>query len=144
MSCSILIPLIGPAIGGFIAGTIGFIVAWWKWRRDGRNQFLAVIAEVEADMDERIDGIREVHISSLPRVRSAVFAVQPFVCCCRFDRIMKVWQAYKKPDPEQLDWGLSMSRQAVHEAMSPGAPNPNVRADDWMRARLKEFRKSVG
>ena len=144
MIAEITCPGLSAAIGGVIAGTIGFTVAWWKRWRDGRDQFLAVIAEIEADMDGRINALQQFHLSSLPPLRKAVFAVRPFVSDCRFEKIMKVWQAYKTPDSGQLDWALSMSRQAVHEAVSPNTPNPHVRADDWIRGRLNEFREAVG
>jgi hypothetical protein len=137
-------PIIGPAIGGIIAGTVGLTVAWWKRWRDGRDQLLSVVAEVEADLDDRIVAIKDVHTASLPRLRTAIFSVRPFVDDCRFERIMELWQTYKNTDKEQLDWALSYSRHAVHEVLSPDTPNPHKRADDWMRARLKEFRNEVG
>ena len=131
-------------IGGIIAGTVGLTVVWWKRWRDGRDQFLSVVAEIEADLDDRIIAIREVHASSLPKLRAAIFAVRPFVDDCRFEKILKLWQTYKNPDQEKLDWALSYSRHAVHETMFPDKPNPHAPADVWMRARLAEFRKEVG
>ncbi len=138
------IPVIGPVIGGIIAGAVGLTVAWWKRWRDGRDKCLAVFSEVEADLDDRIIAIKEVHTSSLPKLRAAIFAVRPFVCADRFDSIMKVWQSYKSADNEQLDWALTYSKAAVYDVMFPDKPNPHKRADDWMKARLAEFRTEIG
>ena len=135
---------LSAAIGGCIAGTFGFLAIWWKRWRDGRDRFLAVLGEIESELDDRIDGYRQVHTTSLPRLRSAIFAIRPFVCERRFARIMKVWQIYKKPDADQLNWAFSTLRRDIHDSVSPGTSNLHVSADDWMRARLNEFRKAVG
>lgn len=136
--------LIASAVGGIIAGMVGFSVVWWKRRRDGRDQFLAVVSEIEADLDDRVLAIREVHTASLPKLRAGIFGVRPFISGNSFDRVLKLWQKYKNADQEQLDWALSYSKAAVHDAVFPDKPNPHVRADNWMRARLTEFRNEIG
>lgn len=142
---STYIPIIGPVLGGCIAAAAGLWLARWRWRRDGRDRFLAVLGELETELDdcEHVDSRTEVaHAASLDSLRSAVFAVQPFVSACRFQRLLALWHAYKKEDATGK--GALIARTA-HE-LKHGADSPDMPQypDEMLRGYQKKFRKEVG
>jgi hypothetical protein len=135
---------LSAALGGVIAGTIGFLSAWWKRWRDGRDRFLAVVSEVEAELDdcEHIsDRTQKVHASSLIPLRTAIFAVKPFVSECSFNRLMELWHSYKK---EQTDARTAVERLAAHDLAGRDMQSRPSYPDDMMRSYLNKFRKEVG
>ena len=137
-------PLIGSAVGGIIAATSGLLLAKWKRQRDGRDQFLSTIAEIEADLDNKIFNIQQLYADSLPKLRTAIFAVRPFVKSSKFEQILNLWQIYKNVERNQIDPGRSRALHTIHDLESPNTPNPYQLADDWMRAQLIEFRNKIG
>lgn len=131
-------------IGGCIAATVGFGVAWVNRRRDGRGRFLAVIGEIEAELDgcEHIDDTtKKVHASSLAPLRTAVFAVQPFVTECSFKRLIDLWHEYKNAKADAL---TVMQRKTAHDLKEGDPQTSPAYADDMLRSYCKKFRQAVG
>lgn len=130
-------------IGGCIAAGVGFGVAWWKRWRDGRDRFLAVIGEIESELDgcEHIDDrTQKVHADSIAPLRTAIFAVQPFVSAGRFKRLLDLWHSYQK---EHADARTAMEKLAAHDiAGRPPEQRPPY-PDDMLRSYFQKFRKEV-
>ena len=136
--------IFGPTIGGGVAGTIGFLVAWRTRRRDGRDRFLAVMGEFEAelhgsaDIDDRP---QKIHAQSIIPLRLAVFAVQPFISKRRFKRLLSHWDDYAKYNPDPLK---AASEQAAHDPARGDPLSRPAYPADVLRAYFKKFRKEVG
>ena len=131
-----------------IAAGIGFWAAWRQRRRDGRDRFLATIGELEAELDEcgHIDDQAEkFYIGSLPQLRSAVFAVQPFVSQNCFVRLLALWHEYKKLNDDQISTRGSLTRRTAHE-LNHGKDSPNMPPypDERLRSYMKTFQTLVG
>ncbi|HEY6167607.1 MAG TPA: hypothetical protein VI454_06180 [Verrucomicrobiae bacterium] len=145
MSCTILTSLIGPTVGGFLAGSVGVGLAWWKRGRDGRDRFHAVVGELQAtlegfdDMDERTVQFQR---DSLPELRTAIFAVQPFIKRARFNRLRELLRDYKDED---FDWNKALVKRTAHQlTQGNDAPGEPPWATEKLREYLSKFRAEVG
>jgi hypothetical protein len=139
---------IAAVVGALIAGLIGFIFVWWQRRRDGHDRFLAVIGELEAELDgcEHIDDkTKTFHAGSLIPLRCAVFAVQPFICKSRFKRLLDLWHEYRDLEKDKLTPSGSMIERTAHE-LTHGKDSPAMPPypDERLRSYLKKFREEVG
>jgi hypothetical protein len=140
-----VISIVGPAIGGAIAATTGFLLADRRRRQDGKDRFLAVVSEWEAELHgcKHIDDrVQNVHASSLNPLHTAVFAVIPFISKVRFDRLLRLWQQYKD---EKIDAMTAVTTRAAHE-LKYGKDSPDIPQypDDKLRSYFQKFRNEVG
>jgi|ERR1039458_3559624 hypothetical protein len=142
MCSTIFTSIVGPVVGGAIAATAGFSLAFWKWRRDGKDRFISIICEMEASIDSG-DGTnsdaRSVHSSFITKLRSAVFAVQPFICDASFNRLLKIWQEYKNEDGSARG---AFKRDTRAEGIVKQTPEPYTL--ETLRAYLQKMKDEVG
>lgn len=131
-------------LGAVIAGLVGYLLAWWQRRRDGRDRFLAVIGEREAELD----GFRNIdertttfHRESFAPLRDAIFAVQPFVSASCFQRLRNLWQRYKDED---FDWKSTLEKRTAYQLQHGNdAPGEPPFAKDKLQDYMRKFRKEV-
>lgn len=137
---------IGTVVGALIAGLIGLVCAWWQRQQDGCYRFLAVINELDGDLDgcgHVDDRAMKFHSDSLVPLRSAVFAVQPFICKARFEKLLKLWHEYKDLK-EQVATTAAMANRTAHELnYGKDSPTMPLYPDDLLRSYLKKFRKEA-
>ena len=136
--------LIGLAVGLFL----GWRAHIFACRRestkrvsDAKDRFLAVIASLTAKLDgcEHIDSRTQVfHAESLPLLREAVFALQPFVSTSSFQRILDLWHDYER---HRADAGSFLTAQ-ITQQHSGGQTPPYP--DDALRFSMRRFREEVG
>ena|ERR1035437_1094195 len=142
MCSTIFTSIIGPVVGGGIAASAGICLALWKWKRDGKDRFIFVICEMEASIDSGDDtnsDARAVHSSFIDRLRSAVFAVQPFICEASFKRLRKTWQDYKSEGTSPRD---TFTRAIEIEGVVKKSPPPYT--IETLRAYLEKMKDEVG
>lgn len=130
-------------LGGFIAASVGFALAWWKRKRDGRDRFLAVLGEIESELDgsQPLDNLtQKVHSSSIAPLRGAIFSVQPFVTRKRFKMLLNLWHDYKN---ENFDPTTAVVKMVAHDmAGKPQSQRPGY-PDSKLRNYFDKFRKVV-
>jgi hypothetical protein len=128
-------------LGGLVAGLVGLVVAWWQWRRDGRDRFVSVANEIESMLDscDNIDSRTEkVHAESIIPLRKAVFGVQPFISKSSFKGLRDLWHGYEKEDTSvRTD---TVRRTRIEGKASPPPP-PYVK--DMLRDYLHKFKDVV-
>jgi len=135
--------MLSTILGGFIAAAVGFSIAWWQRRRDGKDRFLAILGEIESSLDgcgHIDDRTQKVHADSITPLRAAIFAVQPFITAASFERLLTHWRDYQK---EHADARTTMEKLAAHDiAGRPPDQRPGY-PDDILRSYLQKFRKEV-
>lgn len=136
----------GMILGAFISGVIGICVAscisWHKRRRDGRDKFLCVSSEVESRLDscDEIDSrTKQVHSESIAILRTAVFAVRPFIFKSSFDRLVDLFHKYEKEDTSVT----TDCRRRVRVQGIPHGPSPKY-VKETLQDYLKKFKDEVG
>lgn len=137
---------IATIVGALIAGLIGLIVSRWQRQRDGRDRFLAVIGEMQSELDEcgNVDDRAIIfHARSLVHLRSAVFAIQPFISNRRYGRLLKLWRDYKNLT-EQVATRPAIVKRIAHELThGKGSPTMPLYPDELLSSYLNKFRKEI-
>ena len=82
------------------AGALGF---WWQRRYEGRCRFLAVTAEIRAELDLSPYDSADIFVRSRTRLVHAIHLCRPFVSQYQFNRLNAVWREYRRLNREDLD-----------------------------------------
>lgn len=90
-------------IGAFIAGIVSFFLAWLKRRRDGRDQFLAVTADMRSKLDST-EQLGNFIFESIPILRLAIYHVRPFISRKKWECLLAKWQDYQGPNHANPDF----------------------------------------
>ena len=92
--------IIPSVVGALIAGGIGLAAAWWRWRRDGRDQFKTATADIRSSLDEAGENVDVFFTKSIPIIRQAVYHVRPFAK--NWSGLYSCWKNYEKQNPEHM------------------------------------------
>ena len=144
MTWTQLVPIISPVLGGCIAAAAGMWLASLRRSRDGRDRFLAVVGEIESQLDscDHIDDrTQTVHADSLAPLRLAIYAVQPFISRRSFNRLLVLWRSYKR---EQADARTALEKLAAHDIAERSPKGAPAYPDDMLRSYFRKFRAEVG
>jgi len=145
MSDELNAAIIGGLVGAAAAGPIAYVLTRLQRGRDGKDRFLAAIAELEADFPGPSLGLERFYHTSLPKLRQAIFTVQPFVDSVRFARLRKCLREYERRGTEQKNWQASGIQIAIGDMLQSqptalGQSGP----DEWMPEFYSKFRDVIG
>ncbi len=137
-----MIESISAMIGAAIAGLIGWGSSRWLRARDGRDRFLSILSEIEAELDtaQPFSGeAARVHTASLPDLRAAVYAVQTYIPRASFLRLREIWRRYQAHDANSK---RILEDHLAHDiARAPlGSPMNDV---EQIRQFLLQFRDEI-
>jgi len=107
-------------IGAFIAGIVSFFLTWLKRRRDGRDQFLAVTADMRSKLDST-EQVEAFVFESIPILRLAIYRVRPFISLKKWECLLAKWQDYqgpKHPNPDFQEFRNIVKEKAGKEPIT--------------------------
>lgn len=143
--CTFFNSLIGPVVGGFIAGCIGLYLGRRRWERDGRDKFHTVVAIVESELDgsEEIDDLaQKVHAGSLEKIKTAVYAVSPFISKRNVSKLRELWFDYRDIKPQDVGAINYIVRKVSWEAGEKKEPAPKF-PHELIKDRLRKMQEVV-
>jgi hypothetical protein len=120
--CQIITSFISPIAGGLVVGGIGIWMSGVNRRRDGKDAFLLVTADLKGKLAGTNKGrLDEFYQQSIPVVGPAVYRVLQFLNKDQQRALDAVWNEYRSQGEKLFGHGEEMLT-AVVESMLEGSP----------------------